>query len=443
MKFTKGKLISIIKENLTEMPMDFDTQDRPDQGLQDKLAAGETPLKKVPLPKTGDEPNKNFQELLASERYREVVQRVQQYTGVRTPMRGQQGVMPLVQTMMQAHNNIVRTENQHREELENLAIELVKKELGLDDNDFIFDAKIVGMGEIDTDDFNREEPGEQQPQMDEVDVEIDLFDDLQTLDLEKAKRRLINSMIQGASKKGHYMYHMVADKVREITGSDTLINQYGVLMSVNDTLYWQLSDDMMQAMMGGGGGEPQVGGKESVDRETNPPTIKARAVNFPILIHELIKGVMEVVAIQGRPRDEEGNEEDFSDIESSEDTLEKEMWDLRLGPAIWNRVRSQFPEETLIEEDKYRLQLILFSHIIQKPAKEFLVLMKEVLSNSEQGKRLLSLLYKAIQEEIQDFDYTETMNQFDNELNDVSDDTDDDDLDDFLGSLGISRPKDE
>jgi hypothetical protein len=152
---------------------------------------------------------------------------------------------------------------------------------------------------------------------------------------------------------------------------------------------------------------------------------------------------MEVVAIQGRPKDEEGNEEDFSDIESSEDTLEKEMWDLRLGPAIWNRVRSQVPEETLIEEDKYRLQLILFAHIIQKPAKEFLVLMREVLSNTQQGKRLLSILYQAIQEEIQDFDYTDTMNTFDNELNDISDETDDDDLDDFLGSLGISRPKDE
>ena len=443
MKFTKGKLISIIKENLTEMPMDFDTQDRPDQGLQDKLAAGETPLKKVPLPKTGDEPNKNFQELLASERYKEVVERVREYTGVQTPLRGQQGMMPLAQTMMQAHNEIVRTENQHREQLENLAIELVKKELGLDDNDFIFDAKIVGMGEIETDDFNKEEPGEQQPQMDEVDVEMDLYDDLQTLDLEKAKRRLINSMIQGASKRGHYMYHMVADRVREITGSDRLINQYGILMSVNDTLYWQLSDDMMQAMMGGGEGDPQVGGKESVDRETEPPTIHAKAVNFPILIHELIKGVMEVVAIQGRPKDDEGNEMDFSDVESSEDTLDKEMWDLRLGPAIWKRVRNQFPEETLLEEDKYRLQLILFSHIIQKPAKEFLVLMKEVLSNSEQGKRLLSILYKAIQEQIQDFDYEETMRQFDDELNDVSDDTDDDDLDDFLNGLGISRPKDE
>lgn len=446
MKFTKSKLISIIKENLTEMPMDFETPDRPDQGLQSKLAAGETPLKKVPLPKTGDEPNKNFQELLASERYKEVIQRVREYTGVQTPLRGQQGMMPLAQTMMSAHNDIVRIERQHRTQLENLAIELVKKEMGLEDDDFIFDAKIVGMGEIDADDFNREQQqNQEEPQMDEVnlEVEVDLMNDLETLNLEKAKRRLINSMIQGASKKGHYMYHMVADKIREITGSEGLINKYGVLMSVNDTLYWQMSDDAMKMMMGGGGGEPQIGGKESVDRDTDPPTIHVRAVNFPILVHELIKGVMEVLAIKGRPKDEEGQEVDFSDVESSEDTLEKEMWDLRLGPAIWNRVRSQFPEETLIEEDKYRLQLILFSHIIQKPAKEFLVLMKEVLSNSEQGKRLLALLYQAIQEEIQDFDYEETMRKFDDELNNASDETDDDDLDDFLGSLGISRPTDE
>jgi hypothetical protein len=35
------------------------------------------------------------------------------------------------------------------------------------------------------------------------------------------------------------------------------------------------------------------------------------------------------------------------------------------------------------------------------------------------------------------------MRKFDDELDSISDDTDDDDLDDFLGSMGISRPKDE
>jgi hypothetical protein len=152
---------------------------------------------------------------------------------------------------------------------------------------------------------------------------------------------------------------------------------------------------------------------------------------------------MELVAIQGRPKDEEGNETDFTDIEDSEDTLEKEMWDLRLGPAIWERVRKQFPEEVLVDEEKYKIQLLLFSHIIQKPAKEFLILMKEILSGSENGKNLMGLLYKAIEQEIKDYDYTETMNQFDDELNNISDETDDDDFDDFLGGLGIRRPDEE
>jgi hypothetical protein len=239
------------------------------------------------------------------------------------------------------------------------------------------------------------------------------------------------------------MYHYVAEKIRQITGSENLVNQYGILMSINDSLYWQLSDETMQMMMGGGGGEPQIGGKESIDRQTDPPTIVARGVNFPILVHELIKGVMELLAIQGRPKDEEGNEEDFTDIEDSEDTLEKEMWDLRLGPAIWERVRRQFPEEVLVDEEKYKIQLLLFSHIIQKPAKEFLILMKEIISGSENGKNLMGLLYRAIEQELQDYDYTETMNQFDDELNNISDETDDDDFDDFLGGLGIRRPDEE
>ena len=436
MSFTKKKLLYLIKENLKEMAMDFDTQDRPDQGLQDKLSQGDTPLKKVPLPNTGDEPNKNFQELLASERYKEVVQRVRQYTGDNTTLSGSQGIMPLAQTMMNAHNQIVRTESQYREQLESLAIELVMKEMGLEEGDVQFDAKIIGVGEISTDDFNREpeQGGEEQESQQEVSIEQDLFNELETLSLEKAKRRLVNAMIQGASKKGHYMYHYVAEKIRQITGSENLVNQYGVLMSINDTLYWQLSDDMMQMMMGGAAGA--VGGSEEVERDTDPPTIKARAINFPILVHELIKGMMELFSHQGEPEDKDL----FQQVMQHEDTLEKEMWDLRLGPAIWERVRRQFPEEVLVDEEKYKIQLLLFSHIIQKPAKEFLILMKEILSGSQNGKNLMGLLYRAIEQEIQDYDYTETMNKFDDELNNISDETDDDDFDDFLSGLNIRRP---
>lgn len=443
MEFSKKDLLFILGENLGEMAMDFDTPDRPYQGIQDKLAQGDTPLKKIPLPSTGEEPNKNFQELLASERYRQVVAKVREYTGIDTPMQGEQGVMPLAQMMMSAHNEIIQTESEHREELQNLAIELVMKEMGIPEGALQFDAKIVGMGEINTQGFNREM--QQQQNIDPVDIEQDLMTDLESMTMEKAKRRLINNMIQGSSKRGHYMYHYAADKIREITGSDNIIAQYGILMSINDTLYWQLSDDTMKMMMGGPGGGGSVGGKEEVKRNTNPPTIVARGINFPILVHELIKGIMELFAIQGKPKDEEGNEDDesWSEIEGSEDTLEKEVWDLRLGPAIWDRIRRQFPEEILTDENKVELQNYLLVEIFKLPAKHFLVFMKEVISESENGKRLMNELMQGIDQMFKDQNYQDAVAAFNEDLNNITDNTDNEDLGDFLGGLGIRLSDDD
>ena len=187
MKLTKKDILNIINENLNEMPMDFDTQDRPHQDIQGKLSTGDTPLQKVPLPKTGEEPNKNFQELLASERYRQVIEKVRQYTGVNTTMKGEDGVMPLAHMMMDAHNKIVQIENEHRPELEQLAVELVTKEMGIPEGSFQFDVKIVGMGEIDTEDFNREEGNQENPTEVDIEVEEELMDDIAGLDLERAK----------------------------------------------------------------------------------------------------------------------------------------------------------------------------------------------------------------------------------------------------------------
>jgi hypothetical protein len=445
MRISKKKLLSLIKENLNEMPMDFDSQDRPDQGVQDKLSTGETPLKKIPFPKTGNEPNNNFQELLASERYKQVVAKMRQYTGTNATVSGMEGMTPLMQQMMSAHNQILSFEQNHRRELEELAVDLVKKELGIPDGSVQYDARIIGMGEFNPEDFghdDEEQGGEEEGGEEEMNFgnEIEIVNDLEELDLEKAKRRFINTIIQGASKRGHYMYHYVEDRVRQIVGNDRIIGLYGIMMSVNDALYWQLPDETMKAM----GQSGNIAGREDVDRQTDPPTVKARAVNFPVLIHELIKGTLELVALQGRKRDEEGNEEDFTDVEESEDTLEKEIWDLRLGPAIWDRIRSKFPEDVLTDEDKGIIQLMVFQHIFKKPAKEFLVFMKEIVSNSENGNRLMETLVRAIEEDINNYDYEQTMSEFDEDLTNISDETDNDELKDFISGIpGISLSKDD
>lgn len=438
MEFDKKSLLNLIQENLKEMAMDFDTEDRPDSEIQRKLATGDTPYKDVPLPQTGDE-NKNFQEVLASDRYKQVVAKLRNYTGQGQTLDGTNGLFSLQGIMQSALIDILRTESQHREALENLAVELVKKEMGLDDDDIVFDAKIVGLGEIDTTDFNREqEPNQQQHEPEEI--ELDLMNDLENLSLEKAKRRVINMIIQGASKKGHYMFHNVEEKLIEITGNPNLLNSYGIMMSINDTLYWQASDDKIKMMMGNGGeGAAGVAGKESVDTQQDPPVVKAEGMNFPVLVHELIKGTLEVLAVHGRPEDEDT----WSEVESQEDTLEKEMWDLRLGPALWERIRNQFPEDILTDENQYKLQNFLLIEIFKLPSREFFVFIREVLMETERGKRLMSELMIAVNNLFKDEEYEDEMDIFNDDLDDLSGEVDDDDLSDFLGSLGVGLSDDD
>jgi len=431
MQISKKNLLSLIESNIKEMAMDFDTPDRPDQGIQDKLSQGETPLKKVPFPSTGQEPNKNFQEVLASERYRQVVSNLRKYLGDRSPIqRGMEGVMQLQQTLMNAHNTIVQIERNHRQDLEQLAIELVMKEMGIPEGAIEYDAKIIGMGEIDMEDFGHDEENEENPEQVDIENEIEIYNELQNLDLEKAKRRMINSIIQGASKKGHYMFHLVPEKLEQITGRPDILNLYGTLMSINDLTYWQISDDMIKGLGGSSAGKESAEGPEE---EGGPGKVIARGINFPVLVHELIKGTLELFALQGRP------DEDFEDVESSEDTLEKEMWDLRLGPAIWDRIRSQFPEDILTDENKVELQNYLLVEIFKLPAKNFLVFTKEVLSGSSVGKRLMGELMDGINKMFNDQDYEDAVAMFRDDLDDATDNTTEEELTNVLGNINFDE----
>jgi hypothetical protein len=426
MKLNKMNIDHFVGKILKEMAMDLPPGNEPHPDVTGQLARDETPYSSEHLPQSGQE-NMNFQELLASDRYKQVIQKLQEYTGMDISLHGMEGYMPILTMVQTVLKNILQTEAEHREELERLGVDLVMKEMGIPEGSFIFDAKIVGLGE---EELAQPQKPPQEPEQDEINIEgeQDLMNRIANLDLEKAKRRLINSMVQGAAKRGHYMFHYVSDKIAEITGSDTLVNEYGVLMAINDSTYWQASDESINMMMGTPGAQA---GQEEVDRNTEPPTIKVRAAMFPVLVHELIKGVMEIFAIQGMP------EVGAREIMSSEDTPEKEIWDLRLGPSIWDRVRSQFPEEILIDENQKELQNYLLVAIFRLEARQFLVFMKEVLIGSEVGKSFIVELMKGVRKAFNGEDYTEDTQILQNNINDASDDIDDDELNDFLGSLGI------
>ena len=418
--------------NKTNEQIEYDGPERMDPGIQSKLEKGETPMSDNPaLPRKGDDEFDNsFEQLIASKRFKDVVEKVKRYTGVQEV--SMNTLMNLQGMMMQAVQQVKQIESNNEGYLEQLAVELVKKELSIPDDAFQYDVELTSMpGQIDMSGMKKdsEEP-EDEDVIEQFGVsEDEAEDDLENFmaafekfDLEKAKRRFINSLIQGASKKGHYMYHLVKDELDNI--NPQLLNLYGVLMSVNDLLYWILPDQMViNAAESGQGME----GKEEVDETTDPPTIKAKGLFFPILVHELLKGVYEILGTQGLPDDPKAAEM----VMASQDTLPYEIWDLRLGPVIWEKFTASYPEK-LYQEDLREIQNYLFSRFSSLTTDEFFDVAKMILSGSDDGKRIVSKMVDEIIEELRQQDYEDAMSQYDD------DDDDDDGLSGLLDDLGIS-----
>ena len=421
-----------MKRKINEQGIQYDGPERMAPDIQSKIEKGETPLSDNPaLPDS--ETESSFEELIASKRFKDVVEKVKRYTGLQT-LSGQNALMQLQMLLMNAVKQVKEIESGNENRLEDLAVELVKKEMSLPDDAFQYDVELVGKpSSIDTSKLAKqsEEPSAEEIQQtfgvnqDEAEEDLENFmAAFDKFDLEKAKRRFINSLIQGASKKGHYMFSLVEEELNQI--DPRLLNLYGVLMSINDLLYWILPDEMTSMMSGSGSG---VAGTEEVDDTTDPPTIRAKGFFFPVLVHEILKGVYEVLGTQGLPDDPKAAEM----VMASQDTLPYEIWDLRLGPVIWEKFTESYPDK-IYEDDLREIQNYLFSRFSALSTEQFFELAKEIMSGTANGKKAVAKMVEEIIEELKGQAYEDA----------ISGDFDDDDdfnLDDFLGTLGIGPNK--
>jgi|TARA_R110000851_G_scaffold47_5_gene248 hypothetical protein len=388
------------KKKLNEAPpIDYGSgRERMSPDIEGKLRSQEHPLGKhqaFPDVDKNGIPD-NFEELIASQRFQDVVQKVKDATGVENI--DPQTFMSLQPMLMQAAQRVLQIESQNKEALENLAVELVVGEMGIPDGDLQFDAKLEkpnmsGMQQKP----QEKKKKKKEPEFPNFEMEDEAAKRLQKLDLEKQKRRFINSLIQGSAKKAHYMYHLVNEKLNEI--NPDLIGLYSIVMSVNDLMYWVMPD--MEGMISGGGAEQAMAGKEELDLETNPPTIRAKGLMFPILVHELYKGVMEYVSAHGLPSDPDMAQ----DVIGSEDTLPAEIWDLRLGPVIWEKFLEVYPDDFFDIDEQKRIKNYFYFKFVSLEAQEFLSLAKEILSGSQTGKDQVKKMIDDIVTQLKGEDY--------------------------------------
>jgi len=409
-----------------------DYPERMDPSIQRKLERGETPYSKHPAMPEGE---KSFDQIVASKRFKDVVDKFARYAGSRDQLNHPNAFMNLMRTAMGLMGNIGQVEQRNKQYLENLAVDLVKKEMGIPEGKINFEASLVPMGAIQaaedmqgqSEEFSDEEI---EDAFGEHAEELEAFEDaFEKFDMEKAKRRFMNSLIQGASKKGHYMFELVRTEIERI--NPQLMNWYGLSMAILDYLYWMYPEDMVMSAAGSGAGQA---GQEEVDLETDPPTVRAKGSSFPILVHELLKGVYDILGSHGLPDDPKQAEM----VRGSEDTLPAEVWDLRLGPIFWEKFLASFPDE-LFEEDQKMIQNYLISRFAMLTADEFLSLSKKILSGSPEGSKYIKKMVDDIVADLRSDEYNQAMGDEDDD--DGGDDEDDDGLGDLLGGLGISRPK--
>ncbi len=114
----------------------------------------------------------------------------------------------------------------------------------------------------------------------------------------------------------------------------------------------------------------------------------------------------------------------------SQDTLPYEMWDLRLGPVIWERFLESYPDE-LFEDDMREIQNYLFSRFSSLTTDEFFQVAREIMGKTPAGKQIVKKMVDEIIEELKRYDYEDAIGSEDD------DEDDDDDFKNFLGGLGI------
>jgi hypothetical protein len=420
------------------------TPERMDPNLERKLGSPENLYAKNPAMKKG---SADVQRLV-SQRFQKVADKLREVTGIED-LSSQQVQGMVYQEMMRKLPGIMRIESEHRDELIELAKEASLDESEVPANWYQIEANL-GMpdssnfrfGPEDDEEDEEEEEKDEPLEFPSFDVE-DLTDEEQ-LEIEKHKRNIINAIIQGAAKKGHYLFQKPEVKARLDAISPTLYGDYLGIMAINDFLYFtmeQMIEMMSQTGQGVAGkveledADEEEGGEEG---EEKPDTkIIATGLIFPILCHEILKGLEEAKGRHGLPKEPGMREK----VQKQTDTLPNEPMQLRIGPEIVEKIRSSIPDEMFEPENK---GLINWFHILlyQIPAQEFLEIIGNVISEDTAKVRKATLKFQEIMKEakimMSEFeDYKEE----ENIDSDDSDEDDDEGLDDFLGSLGISRPK--
>jgi len=272
------------------------------------------------------------------------------------------GNKSLMQTLMKSQevlDEIVDAEEGYRDELEMVAAQMVTDAYPIIGYANIkIDAKIVGMGDMNI------QPGDGELSIDEMP---------ETEETEKAKRRIINGITQGASIRGAFGFMLFKEYLDAI--NPALVEKYNEILKMVFGIY---DDENAIAMMLAAlaQGQKMQGGESEMeyDEENEQFVIKAKAICFPMLVHEIVKGLYEIVGTEGFGADKEKNQA----IIGAVDKLSNEPKDLQLGKFIYDAVSKIYNESNI---DDARVRELFFAEVYKLNDMEFIPFIENAIND--------------------------------------------------------------
>jgi hypothetical protein len=123
-------------------------------------------------------------------------------------------------------------------------------------------------------------------------------------------------------------------------------------------------------------GQKMQGGESEMeyDEENEQFVIKAKAICFPMLVHEIVKGLYEIVGTEGFGSDKEKNQA----IVGAVDKLSNEPRDLQYGKFIYDAISKIYNDSNV---DDPRVRELFFAELYKSPDDEFFPFIENALND--------------------------------------------------------------
>lgn len=321
----------------------------------------ETPHEVEKILPASTEPESRTMEIITSESYALCVKKLANYLKIPLQQVYQQfpNMYSFNGVVMATLNSIMTIESQHKAQLEELA-----KKVVLDLPEFSLFKDLIAEGHINLDvalgPAELQDAMSQQELQEEIEENQEIIIEQIEPELEqnadkKLKRAFHNFITQGNALHKSFLFQMASEELSAI--DPTLPEKYGLLMSIVHVLYYGQPYMSGPMLKDAGLGSEQVNGED----------VKIRGMVFPVLVHEIVKGLFDYLG------------QDISPETHASETLEDEYMQLMAGPAMFKKLYSTIPN------NKIKLFPIVYRMLLQQDPEQI----KMVLSNSPEGKRII------------------------------------------------------